>query len=121
MTIYAAEHASALADVRAAGAAVTFTETRPGTKDEATETYSAPTIVTVAGYAMQVAGDPRRYAELRLVQSEAPALFFVPATIGTLPAALSTVVWNGLTYSVRDIAPFGPDGPAIFATIIVSR
>jgi hypothetical protein len=121
MTSYATDHAGALADLMAAGAAVTFSETVPGAKDAATETYAPTTTSTVAGYAMQVAGDPKRYADLRLIQSEAPSLFFVPTTFGALPALLAKVTWNGIDYVVRDVAPFGPNGPAIYATVIVSR
>jgi hypothetical protein len=122
MTLYATEAADALATLAEAGAAVTFTQTIPGTYDAATDTWSAASTVTVTGYAIRdTGGDPRRYAALSLVQSEAPRLLFGSDTAGSLPAPLSTVVWGGITYTVRDIEPVAPDGTAIVAYIIVSR
>ena len=122
-TLYAPQASSALATLRRKGAAVTFTQTLPGTFDPATETYSGGSVVTVSGFALRdTGGDPRRWAALSLIQSEAPRLFFTTSgTMGTLPALGATVVWGSTTYTVRDVDPLEPDGTAIAAYIIVSR
>lgn len=120
-TAYARQQASALATLRRKGTAITFTQQVRGTHDAATGTYTSPSTVTVAGYAMRVPGDPATYKARELIQSEAPALLFAPTTAGSLPALGATCGWNGVTYTVRDVDPFAPDGPAILATILVSR
>lgn len=117
---YAETHAGALADVADAGAAVTFSLTTPGTYDAATDTYTTPTTATVAGFAIEVAGDPDTYKALSLVRSSAPSLFFTPSTYGALPAVGYTVTWNSIVYTVRDVSPLSPDGTPIAATIVVS-
>ena len=120
-TLYAPEATSALADIKAAGAAVTFTQTVPGTYDPATDTWTSPSAVTVAGYAIRVKGNPIRYQALELIQSESPTLLFAPTTAGSLPAVGSAVTWNSIAYTVRDVEPVAPDGQPIIARIIVSR
>lgn len=114
---YAAEHASAYADVAAAGAAVTFTRR---TKSEAALTgVVTVTTTTVGGVAMQVQGDPRRYRELSLVVSTNPTLLFVPTTYGQVPESGDTVVWGGLTLTVKDVNALKPDGTVVLAKVIV--
>lgn len=118
---YAADHAGAVADVQAAGARVTFTLSSPGTYTDATDAWTSATTTTVAGYAIRVGGNPVRYAELNLRQSEAPTLLFTPSTYGSLPALGSSVTWNSLVYTVRDVQPLAPDGTAILARVVVAR
>lgn len=116
---YATEHADALADVRAAGAPVVFTESQMAIDDEtgaATETIS-----TVPGHALRVKGRPDTYRALSLVESQAPTLLFVPDTYGAAPALGSSVIWNGATYTVRDVDPLAPDGTAILHRVVVAR
>lgn len=120
-TLYASQQASSYATLKRKGAAVSFIETLPGTLDPVTETYSGATTVTVAGYAVRVAGDPIRYRALELIQSENPTLLFGSTTAGSLPAVGSRVTWNALAYTVRDVEPLAPDGPAILAYIIIAR
>jgi len=121
-TVYAPQAAGALATLKRKGAAVTFTRTVPGTYDAATDVWSAPSTVTVSGYAIRdVGGNPQRYLALELIQSESPRLLFGPSTPGALPALGSAVTWNGVGYSVRDVEPIGPDGPAVVAYVIVSK
>ncbi len=117
---YAPEHASALADVTAAGSAVTFTWRTPGVHDPATDTFTTAATVTVAGYALRVRGDPDRYRALSLVEAQAPTLLFTPTTYGALPALGASVTWGGTVYTVRDVAPLAPDGTAILARVVVA-
>ena len=121
MSTYAPDHASALADVADAGAAVTFTSTNPGTLDEATGLYTSGTTTTTAGYAVRVRGTPKTYVALSLKESEAPTLLFTPTTYGSLPSLNATVAWGGVTYTVRDVEPVAPNGTAILARVVVAR
>lgn len=117
---YSVEWAGALADVQAAGAAVTFSLTTD-VLDPSTSTYVAGATVTVPGYAISRSGNPIKYAALGLLLMEAPTLVFVPSTYGNLPGLGYSVVWNSTTYLVKDVDPVGPDGPAILAKVIVAR
>lgn len=118
---YAPDHAGALADVKAAGAAVTFTFRNPGTYDEATGLFTSAGTSSVAGYAVRVRGNPKTYDRLSLKQSEAPTLLFTPNTYGALPQMDHVVTWNSIVYTVRDVEPVAPDGSAILAKIVVAR
>ena len=118
---YAAEHAGALVDISAAGAAVTFTYATAGTYDAATDTYTTPTSTTVSGSAMQVRGTPEQNVVLGLVESEAPTLLFAPTTYGGVPEPGYTVSWNSVTYTVKAVTPVAPDGTVILARVVVAR
>ncbi len=123
---YALDHASALADVRAAGAAVTFTSETPGTHDAATGTVATPTTTTVAGYAIQVKpktdADNRAYSGAGLNPSDAPMLLFAASTYGQVPALGSSCTWNGVRYVVRAFGDsVAPDGVAILSRVVVAR
>jgi len=120
MSIYAADHAGALADIAAAGAPVTFTKAT-STYDPATDTQTAGADSTVAGQAIRLPADPIKYQSLGLVQREAVTLLFAPTTIGQLPTLSASVTWNSLAYTVRDVEPLALDGTAILATIVVAR
>ena len=103
------------------GAAVTFSKGTPGTYDPATDTSTAPTVVTVTGLAMRIDGDPDVYAALGLIQSENPMLLFRPTTVGQMPALGSTVVWGAETLTVKDVEPLAMNGTATAARIRCSR
>jgi len=118
---YTQQHASSHATLKRKGAAVTFTHASPGAYDATTDTHTSPASTTVAGYAIQDAGNPEQYKALDLIESEAPTLFFTPTTFGSLPALNDTVSWNSVTWFVRSILPIAPDGTAIAARIVVSR
>lgn len=119
MTLYAAEHASALADLREAGARVTFSLSTPGTYNEATGAWSTPTDSSVAGYAIQDGGDPLAYERLTLIESEAPTLLFAPDTYGDRPSLGMSVTWAGELHTVRDVKPLSPDGTPILFWVII--
>jgi hypothetical protein len=105
MTTYTADHASALADVRAAGAAVSFVLAS----------------VTVAGYAIPLSGMPKRFMPSKLVETQGPSLFFVPTTYGERPAINALGTWGGTEYAVKDEQPFDPDGTALFSYVALER
>lgn len=99
----------------------TFTR-RTVTYDAVNDTQTV-TESTVAGSAIQVRGDPKRYMATGLVLSEMPTLFFAPSTYGDCPAPGDTVVWpdGGATWTVRDVDPIAPDGVVIAARVVIGR
>lgn len=105
---------------------ITFTRQSPGTLDPSTGTWTTPPATTITGSAIQVRGNPQRYAALELILSTMPTLLFTPTSYGlraftaefVMPG--DTVVWNGVTFTVRDIDPVAPDGFVIVARIVVS-
>ena len=119
MSSYATEHASALADVGAAGASVTFTLASAGTY-ASTGTWSGAATSTVTGQAVRVKGDPKVYAALELVESEAPTLRFVPTTYGQVPSLNSKVTWNSTVYTVKHVQVVAPNGTAILSRVVVA-
>lgn len=118
---YAEDAASAVADLSEAGAAVTFTLTAPGTYTESTDTFSAGSTTTVAGYAVEVPGDPRAYAALELIQRDARTLLFASSTYGSTPGLGATLTWAGATFTVRSVQRVAPDGTAVVSTVVVAR
>ena len=69
MTKYAAEHSGAYADIKDAGAEVSFTKKT----------------TIVSGVALQVKGDPEEYEALKLIEKAALTLLFVAETYGDSP------------------------------------
>ncbi len=69
MTKYATEHSGAYADIKEAGAEVSF-------KKKTT---------TISGVALQVKGDPEEYEALKLIEKAALTLLFVAETYGDSP------------------------------------
>lgn len=117
---YATEWASALADVKAAGAAIAFAAKLAGTYVPATDSWTPTASTPVAGYAIQQEPDTDKFGALSLIAATSAILFFVPSTIGQLPALGASCTWGAQTYTVRDLAPVAVDGVAIAATITVS-
>lgn len=120
MSIYAPDAASALQDTQAAGAAVTFSSASAGTYDPTQDAFSAATTTTVAGYAVQTKPDLDTYEALSLVHASSRTLWFTPSTFGQLPLVGYTVVWGGVTYTVRSVDSVAPDGTVIGAKVVVS-
>jgi len=121
---YAAEHASALRDVCAAGYAVTFSTGTPGTYDAATGTFTTPTTGTVLGFAMRkipTQADLDRFRQRGLTEDKTALLLVVASTYGEHPAMGATVTWEGETMTVRDRRPLSPDGVVIKSDIAVCR
>lgn len=117
MADYTTEHTSALADLQAAGASVTFTQTT-ATYAPTTDAFSAPSTTTVTGNAIEEEGNPQLYRDLSLVQRNPVTIFFSPTTIGSLPLPGYTFSWGGVTRTVQQVDPLAPNGVAICATII---
>ena len=112
---YTVEHAGALADLRAAGVAVTFTLTG-GTYAPSTDVETAPTSSTVTGYAIRTKGQTSN-ASGSLVQAVAITLLFAPDTYGERPEVGATVAWEGATYTVVTVQPVAPDGADIISRV----
>lgn len=117
---YQTEHADALADVKEAGAAVTFTKTVVTGYDETTGVQTTGT-VTVAGYAIRRPGKLETYERLGLIESAAPTLFFVPETYGEEPPLGASCSWGGQQHTAADVLPLEPDGEAIAARVVIKR
>lgn len=80
-----------------------------------------PTVTTITGSAIRVRGLPQTMRALGLIDSEAPTLFFTPTTYGDRPAPGDTVVWELLTWTVKDVDPIAPDGITIAARVVITR
>ena len=100
--------------------AVTFTRTAQGNYDAATDTAALATS-TITGTAVQVPGQPHRYAQLGLVESEAPTLIFIPTYYGETPEPGDVVTWASQEYTVRDVQRWAPDGVTIGASIVIEQ
>lgn len=115
---YAPEHASALADIRNAGAAVTLVKSTR-TENPLTGRTTVATS-SVAGYALRVSGEPKEYERLGLVETEAPTFLFVPTTFGDEPELGAETTFAGLTYRVRDVQAVAPDGVGVLYRLVMS-
>jgi hypothetical protein len=116
---YAQEHASAYADILAAGAAVSITSTTTSLSE--TSGRSTPSIAVMAGAAMETDEERKWLQDLGLVQTAALILFFVAATFGDIPALGAEINWGGKALKIRGVKPFAPDGTAIFSYLAVER
>ena len=119
MTGYGTQHANAYRTVGAKGAAVTFSK-QVRTEDPLTGD-STIAEVTVAGVAMRVAGEPRVYEQLKLIETDSVTLLFVPTTYGESPDVGMTTTWGGVAYTVRAVLPLEPDGTDILGRVVMSR
>lgn len=118
---YAANHATALSKVRAAGARIEFTSATP-IVDPLTGLSTGVDSAVVSGYAIGLdKGDPKTYERLGLTFSSAPSLFVVCEEYGAVPPNLALCQWGGQRYTVRDVQPFAPDGIVLSATVVVAQ
>ena len=120
MTQYAAEHASALRDIREAGAPVEFH-------------YRGRE--SVSGFALQVEGAGLEYEPGKFIERSRITLLFVPENYGDTPLLGSTVEWGwhspsiralvdqprGVRYQIKSVEPLSPDGTAILSRVVISR
>lgn len=121
MSKYDAEASSALADITDAGAAVTFSRGGGQVYDPATDTWSGGSSTPVTGQAIQVKGNPDRFAALSLVLVDPVTLVVAAYGFGISPRPGDTMLWAGVTYTIKDVEPTGPDGAAIVYRITGSR
>lgn len=103
---YAAQHARALARVKAA----------------------SPTPITVTKGAVSVVmyvtpdkPDVNAYAALTLIKTENVTLIGVPATYGQTPPQGGTFQWAGKGWNLNAPNPYGPDGVTVYCHMIASR
>ena len=122
MTMYAADHADALATLAEAGAPVTFSfQQGDGTylADLDFETYAGP--VTVSGYAVRVKDEPRVNVPDTEQVRERVTLLFAPSVIGEEPQQQMFVAWGGRTFAVKSCGPVAPDGTSLLMRVKVAR
>lgn len=119
MSIYASEHADALADVRESGASIAFRRTIV-TVDPTTDQSSGSSTSTISGAAIELNQSNRdRLRAPAATHVGQVSLFFVPETIGSLPIAGDSAVWGGRTIVVsKVIDPIAPDGVPIAAAVL---
>lgn len=119
---YTTDHAFALTELAANGAAVTFTRTTNG-YDAATGLVT-PTDTTITGQAIQVrlgGAALERFRALGLVVEDGRRLVFAPTTLGQQPSVGDRCTWSGDVLTVRDVELVAPDGEAIIAYVTVAR
>lgn len=103
---------------------VVFTRVATGYNPETGEQTTVTT--TIPGHAIQVRGDPERYRNLGLIESSAPTLLFTADEYGLrsftdeFVQVGDSVVWNGRTFTVREVLTIAPDGVVIAARIVVA-
>jgi hypothetical protein len=118
---YAADHASALADITGAGALVSF-DAKSSTVDPTTDIDVDTGTVSVTGSAVEVKGNLLRYQALGLLVGDVRTLFFTPDVYGALPALGATVTWGGVAFVVKSLFDhIAPDGIALACKVVVSR
>ena len=105
MTKYGGEHSGAYADIKDAGAEVSFKKKT----------------MTVSGVALQIKGDPEEYESLKLIEKAALTLLFVAETYGDTPPLGSSCEWGEMRYQVEATRKLAPDGTAVLSRVIVSR
>lgn len=121
MSAYTEDYVGAYADVMDAGSAITFTKTTTP-QDDTTGAPGTPVTSQAPGVAIRVRGNPIRYRDLGLTETEAVTLFFVPGSQGALPDLGAVGSWGSLPYTVRDVSPLDVDGMgAIAARVIAVR
>lgn len=103
------------------GVAVTLTLASAGTEDPEAGTFTSPTSSTMTGYVHRIRGNPERYRDLKLIESESPTLDFTPDTYGDTPSLNASLPWGGVTHFVVAVDPWQPDGSTVSAQLVVSR
>lgn len=122
---YAGEHASAYADVLAAGTSLAVS--RSAQTESSNGALGTPTRTSIAIAAFAKASDPVRLRELGLTLDKALTLFVCPETFplqaytDEFIKPLDTLPWNGVTFTVRAVGPLIQlDGNVIAGTIVAS-
>ena len=123
---YAADRASAYADILAAGGALVISRTIRGA--EASDgTFGADTDTSLNVAAMAKRNDPTRMRDLGLSHANAITLLTAPSTDGVAAMTSAwvmpgdTLPWNNETYTVRDVQCVAPDGTVIVSTLVAER
>lgn len=110
----------ALVTIGKKGTDVTF----PGTGssgdiyDPFTETWSGTGTADASSKAVQIQGDPDRFASLSLSMVNAVTLMVAASGLAVVPTAGMAMEFAGVTYTVKDVDPVAPDGTPIIYTVI---
>lgn len=116
----------ALATIEAKGAAVSFA---PGGSaagsmyDPLTNQWSGGSSDSWPGSAVQIPGDPDRFAALKLMLTDPITLLVAAKNLTAAPTPGMSMVWDGVLYTVKDVEPVAPAGSAsaIVYTVTGSR
>jgi len=117
---FAAQHASAYAQIAGKGAAVTFAKTTSAATYDPIADSGDPVSTSVPGVAMQVKGNPMVYSALGLTEEDAVTLLFAATTYGDAPSLGAVATWAGVARTVRSLAPVGPDGVWIVGRVVLA-
>lgn len=114
---YAADHASAHAEVRANGTGIVFTlDTRT---EDASGIVSRVT-TTQLGVATELPGaEAQEFAAVGLAVHEGIKLFVVNDVYGDTPPMGASALFGGVTRRVRSVKPYRPDGVTLFSEVIL--
>lgn len=115
---YAATRARAYRQVKRAGARVTFSGVTTAVNKLTGE--SSVTETTVLGYAITTPGALKLYEALKLVVGKTLTLLFAPDAGASMPTLGMTVVWGGVTYTVKHTQEIAPGGTLLVGRVIVS-
>ena len=124
MSVYAADHADALASIAEAGAPVTFSFLHGD------GTYAADIDYETTAPAESVSGSAIRVKEATSIRTSVPetervrdvvTLLFVPSTLGQEPRQDMLVTWGGQVYAVKAVDPVAPDGSSLLMRVQVAR
>lgn len=105
---------SAAGLLRFRGTSVTFAKTSQ--TYDATAGTMVPSTASVSVYAMRVQGEPKEYASLGLVESEAITL-----DCDGVPELGATGTFGGFVYTVKAVWPTAPNGTTTRSRVVASR
>lgn len=120
MAQYDALAQRALALITKKGGPVVFPGTgTPPVYNEATDTYAGGTAgVNTTGRAVQVNGDPDRFAAMHLTLINPVTLIVAAVGLAITPIVGMVFIWGGVRYTIKDADTLKPDGvTAIIHTI----
>lgn len=106
---------------------IVFTRSQPGTYDSSTGNWTAPTVTTIPGEGIMMAGDPEEFAAQELILDTTPVIGFTP-TVYPLRAYTPEFVMpgdttdiNGVTFTAKKLLKVvAPDGFVIYSRIAVT-
>lgn len=114
---YDAVATRALATIARKGSPVTFGATTGGTYNPLTDTWSGGTASAITGQAVQIEGDPDRFAALNLVLVNPVTLLVAAKDLDVAPEPGMTFTWASKVYTIKDVDPTAPDGVAVLYTV----
>jgi hypothetical protein len=103
--------------IRGTGFALTFTYNAPGVHDPATETFGAPSTLTMTGYALDVTQEPETYESGELVAKGSVKVLWWPDTEGQIPPKGATCTVGAALLTVDGVLPVRPGGVAFASKV----